>query len=179
MDTLGREDMASDRLDQRHQGCGGSTHPVRESRDVEVDAFALVDLALTMERQVQAILGEQDMGQQLGPCTPACNRMRGGWRLGDRFASPANELLAHVLDHLPLAWNELQRLGDVLADLAQPAIAAAWAGGRHRIDKAFPRQMLWQRPAGWLAALERWHRNPLGCHLRGGLGLRRVLLKVG
>jgi hypothetical protein len=84
-----------------------------------------------------------------------------------------------VLDHFPLARNELQRLRHVLANLAQPAIAAAWAGRRHRIDKAFSRQMLRQRPAGWLAALERWHRNLLGCHLRRGLGLRRGLLQVG
>lgn len=126
---------------------------------IEVDAFTLVDVALTMERQVQAVLGKQNMGQQFGPCTPARNRMRGGRRLGDRFAGPADELLAQVLDHLPLARNELQRLGHVLAKLAQSAFAAAWAGGRHRIDNALTRQMLRQRPTGWLAALERWHRN--------------------
>jgi hypothetical protein len=28
-------------------------------------------------------------------------------------------------------------------------------------------------------ARERWHRNLLGCHLRRGLSLRRVLLQVG
>ena len=31
----------------------------------------------------------------------------------------------------------------------------------------------------WLATLERWHRNLLCCHLRRGLSLRRVLLKIG
>lgn len=118
VDALGREDVAPDRIYQRHQGCGGGAHPVRERRHVEVDAFTLIDVALTIERQVQAVLGEQDMGQQLGPRTPARNRMRGGRRLGDRFAGPADELLAHMLDHLPLARNELQRLGHVLADLA-------------------------------------------------------------
>lgn len=179
MDALGCEDGTPDRIDQRHQGCRGGTYPVRERRYVEIDAFTLVDVALTMKRQVQAVLGEQDMGQQLGPCTPARNRMRGSRRLGDRFAGPADELLAHVLDHLPLARNELQRLGHVLANLAQSAVAAAWAGGRHWIDNALPRQMLRQRPAGWLAALERWHRNLLGCHLRRGLSLRRVLLQIG
>src|SRR6185312_5777934 len=105
------------------------------------------------------------------------NRMRGGRRLGDRFAGPADELLAHVLDHLPLARNELQRLGHVFADLAQSAVAAAWADRRCRIDDALPWQMFRQRPAAWLAALERWHRNLLGCHLRRGLSLRRVLLQ--
>jgi hypothetical protein len=39
--------------------------------------------------------------------------------------------------------------------------------------------MLRQRPAGWLAALERWHRNLLGCYLRRRLCVRRVLLQVG
>ncbi|MET4290119.1 hypothetical protein ABIB06_000260 [Bradyrhizobium sp. LB8.2] len=40
-------------------------------------------------------------------------------------------------------------------------------------------QKLRQRTAGRLAALERWHRNLLGCHLRRGLSLRRVLLQIG
>jgi hypothetical protein len=31
---------------------------------------------------------------------------------------------------------------------------AAWANRRHRIDNALPQQMLRQRPAGRLAALE-------------------------
>src|ERR1700733_6135019 len=72
-----------------------------------------------------------------------------GWgqRLGDRFAGSADELLAHVLDHLPLAGDELQHLGHVLADPAWPAIATTWAGRRHRIDNALPSQVLRQRPA--------------------------------
>lgn len=73
MDALGCEDVAPDGIDQRHQACGGGPYPVRERRDVEVDAFTLVDVALTMKRQVQAVLGEQDTGQQLRPCTPAPN----------------------------------------------------------------------------------------------------------
>jgi hypothetical protein len=162
VDALGRKDMAPDRADQRHQGCRGGTHPVRERRYVEVDAFTLVDIALAMERQVQAVLGEQDMGEQLRPCTPPRNRVRGSRWLGDRFAGPADELLTHMLDHLPLARNELQRLGHVLAELTQSVVATAGAGGRHRIDNAFPRQMLRQRPAGRLAALERCHRGLVG-----------------
>lgn len=109
--------MAPDRIDQRHQGCRRAAHPVRQRRYVEVNAFALVDVALTMEQQVQTVLGEQDMGEELGPCTSARNRVRGGRWLGDRFAGPADELLAHVLDHFPLARNELQHLGHVFADL--------------------------------------------------------------
>src|SRR5712675_643124 len=120
------------------------------------------------------------MGEQLRPCTPPRNRVRGSRWLGDRFAGPADELLTHMLDHLPLAWNELQRLGHVLAELAQSVVATAWAGRRHRIDNALPRQMLRQRPARRLAALERWHRNLAACrHLHRGLGLCGVRLEIG
>ncbi len=129
---------------------------------------------------MQAVLGEQDMGEQLRPCRPPRNRVRGSRWLGDRFAGPADELLTHMLDHLPLAWNELQRLGHVLAELAQSVVATAWAGRRHRIDNTLPRQMRRQRPTRRLAALERWHRNLVGCgHLRCVLGLRGVLFQIG
>ncbi len=61
-------------------------------------------------------------------------------RLGDLLARPAGELLAHGLDHLPLARHHLQRLGDVLAELGEPA-AAARAGGRAGNHDALARQM--------------------------------------
>src|SRR5258708_39883701 len=120
------------------------------------------------------------MGEQLRPCTPPRNRVRGSRWLGDRFAGPADELLTHMLDHLPLARNELQRLGHVLAELTQSVVATAWAGRRHRIDNALPRQMLRQRPARRLAALERWHRNLAACrHLLPGPGFGGLRLEIG
>ena len=106
-------------VDQRHQRRRCRAHPVGQRRHVEIDAFPRIDCALAVERQMQAVLGEQDMGEQLRPRAPAGDRVRWRRRLADRFAGPAGELLAHVLDHLPLARNELQRLGHVLADLAQ------------------------------------------------------------
>ena len=105
---------------------------------------------------MQAVLGEQDMRQQCRPGAPARDRMRRRRRLGDRLAGAAGELLAHVLDHLPLARDQLQRLGHVLAQLVQGA-AAARAGRRRRIDDALARQMLGQRPARRLAPLEGLH----------------------
>ena len=48
-------------------------------------------------------------------------------------------------DTLPLPWDHLQRLGDVLAQLAQPSAAAAMAGGRSRLDYPLARQMLRER----------------------------------
>jgi hypothetical protein len=46
-------------------------------------------------------------------------------RLADLLAVAAGKLLADVLDHLPLPWGDLQRFGDVLAQLAQPLDNAA------------------------------------------------------
>src|SRR3546814_16796728 len=57
-------------------------------------------------------------------------------RLTDRLAIAAGELLAHRLDHLPPARDHLQSLGHVLAQLGQPAAAAAQAVGRRRDDQA-------------------------------------------
>ena len=182
MDALSGEDMGADRLDQRHQRRRRRADPVGQRRDVEIDAFPGIDRALPVERQMQAVLGEQDMGEQLWPGAPARDRVRWGGRLADRFAGPAGELLAHVLDHLPLARNELQRLGHVLADLAQCRAAAARAGRGRRIDDPLARQMLGQRPASRPAPFERRHRHLLARrrgHLRRRLGLRGIRLQIG
>lgn len=66
VDALGSEDMGPDHINERHQGCRGGAHPVGECRYIEIDAFASIDVALTIERQVQTVLGEQDMGEELG-----------------------------------------------------------------------------------------------------------------
>ena len=87
-----------------------------------------------------------------------------------------------MLDHLPLPRNELQRLGHVLADLAQCHAAAARAGRGRRIDNALARQMLRQWSAGRTTPLERGHHNLLGrrwgCHLGRGFCLRRIRLQI-
>jgi hypothetical protein len=104
-------------------------------------------------------------------------------RLGDCLAGAAGELLAHVLDHLPLARDELQRLGHVLAELVQNA-AAARARRRGRMNDAFTRQVLRQRPTRRLAPLECLNRDLLARRSLGGdprrrFGLRGIFFHVG
>ncbi len=90
---------------------------------------------------------EHDHGQQAGP-RPATRRwVERRRRLADRLAIAAGELLPHVLDHLPAAGNDLERLGDVLTQLTKPRAATAQAGGRRWLDHALARQMLGERLA--------------------------------
>jgi hypothetical protein len=91
-----------------------------------------------MKRQVQGAGRTWRTGH--GPADLALHDRARGRRLGDRFAGPADELLAHVPDHLPPARNELQRLDPTSPFLAQSAVAAAWAGGGYQIDNALPRK---------------------------------------
>jgi hypothetical protein len=64
----------------------------------------------------------------------------GSRRLADLLAVAAGELLADMLDHFPLPRDDLQRLGDILAQLAQPRAAAAKANGRSRLDHPLVRR---------------------------------------
>jgi hypothetical protein len=65
MDALSGEDMAADRLDQRHQRRRRSADPVGEGRRVKIDAFPPIDAALAVEWQMQAVFGEQNVGEEL------------------------------------------------------------------------------------------------------------------
>ena len=103
-------------------------------------------------------------------------------RLADLLAIAAGKLLANVLDHLPLPRNALQRLADVLAQLAQPCAAAAQAGGRARLDHPLARQMLGKRLPCRALAGEGHHVGGLGHGPLGGdlvLGRRTLELLEG
>ena len=115
-----------------------------------------------------AELLEQQHGEQVRAGPAARRDVERRRRLADPLAVPARHLLAHVLDHLPLARDHLQRLGDGLAELAQPRAAAAVAGRRRRNDDALARQMLGERLAGRAFARERRNVRRLGGGALGG-----------
>src|SRR5258706_13824871 len=76
------------------------------------------------------------------------------WRLRDRLARPAAELLAHVLGHEPLPRDDIEGFGDILPDLRELRAAAARTGGRHRVNDATPRQVIGKVPPRRLASRE-------------------------
>ncbi|WP_245469973.1 hypothetical protein [Mesorhizobium sp. M2C.T.Ca.TU.002.02.1.1] len=120
---------------------------VGECRQAERHAFGGIALSLAVERLMLSELLEQDHRQQAGTGPAPWGGVERRRSLADRLAVAAGELLPHVLDHLPLPRHHLQRLGDILTQLAQPMTAAAAASRRCRPDHAFARQMLGK----WLA----------------------------
>ena len=96
-------------------------------------------------------------------------------RLGDRLALPAGEPLAHRLDHLPLTGDDLERLGDVLAELRQLRRTAARAALRRRDHDPLARQMLGERLARRPPALEGFDDG----RRRGAFRRQLVLGRVG
>jgi hypothetical protein len=133
--------MGADQPAERLQELGAAADLVGKCRQAQVDAFAAIALTLAVERLMLAILLEQDHRQEARAGKAAGKHMEGGGRLADLLASPAGELLADMLDNLPLPRNDLQRLGDILADLGKPGRPAAGALGRRRNDDALARQV--------------------------------------
>jgi len=138
---------------------------IGQRRDVEVDALAGIALALPVQGLVLAVLGIEDHRQQARPDVTPRDDMERRRRLGDLLARPAGELLTNGLDHFPLARHHLQRLGDGLAELGEPA-ATTWARRRTGDHHALARQMRRKGRAHRLLAGERPHRRVLAW--RGG-----------
>ena len=89
MDALGRKHMRPDRFDQRHQRCPAGTDPVGKRRHIEIDALAGVCCTLAVERQVQSVLREQDIGEQVGARPRAAESLVP--QLGDRVLEPLDQ----------------------------------------------------------------------------------------
>jgi len=168
MQAFGRQHMGRNEVVQRAQRHRAGAHLVGQGGQAEVDAFARIAVALAVQRLVLPVLLEDDRRQQVGASPATGHRVERHRRLADLLAVPAGELLAHRLDDLPLARNNLQGLGDVLADLGQLLRAAARAGGRWRHHHALARQMSGERLApGPAAAGERLHLGRAGRRLFG------------
>jgi hypothetical protein len=115
---FGGEDMRLDATQDGLQHSAGGADLVGERRQAQGHTFACIAFGLPVQRLVLPELLEQQHGEQVGASPPARDDVERRRRLADPLAVPARHLLAHVLNHLPLAWDHLQRLGDRLAQLA-------------------------------------------------------------
>ena len=109
------------RLQRRR--CGANL--VGQGRQAQRYAFSGIALDLSVQRLVLAELLEQHHGQETGTGPATSDDMERRRWLADGLAIPAGELLAHILDHLPLPRDRFQCLGERLAQLAQPPAASA------------------------------------------------------
>jgi len=73
---------------------------------------------------------------------------------GHLLTGPAGRFLPDMLDDPPAAQDQLQRLGVIFAQLAQPSTAAAQAGGGCWLAHALARHMRRERLARWALAGE-------------------------
>ena len=70
---------------------GGAADPVGQGGAVEIEPFAVEDLALAVEGQMVGILADQHMGQKARPRAAALDRARGQRGLDEPFAAGAGE----------------------------------------------------------------------------------------
>src|SRR6478736_3254898 len=121
---------------------------------------------------------KQHHRQKAGPGPAPGDHVERRRGLADLLAVPASELLPDVLDYLPGFGNDLQRLGDVLAEPGKPRATTAGASRRPWYDHAFAGQMIRERLAGRSLTRERGHLR--GCSFGSGLfGSKFVLGRRG
>jgi hypothetical protein len=153
------QNMTTDRLRQRFQQRRRLADPAGQDRAVQIDAFALEDLALPVERQVIAVLGDQHTGEQAGTRAPPLDRARRQGRLADGLAAGAGQARPHDPVHHEPTRHVVQLFGDILAQRLEPTAARATS--------------LAGREDGLLARQVRRQRLALGLALRRGGGIRR------
>lgn len=82
---LSRQHMASDRRGQQFQQGGGLSDPTGEGLAFEIDAFALEDLALPIQRQVVCVFAHKHMRELPRLRTTLLGRALRKGRLADRL----------------------------------------------------------------------------------------------
>lgn len=121
---LGSSQSLENVVTQGAQIPGGASHPIGERRSVELDALPGVDLGLPVKWQVIGIFRYQDLrDQRLGRNATLDDPCRSG-SLDDRTLArtaaiprpPGNQ-------DAESGWNDVEALGDILADLVKRTAA--------------------------------------------------------
>src|SRR6195256_485186 len=160
--SFGREDMRFYTPENRFEHRAASSNLIGQGGQAERHAFLGVPFGLAVEWLMLPKLLEQDHREQARTSPAPGDHMEWRRSLADLLAVPAGELLADMLDHLPLTRDRFQRLGDRLAQLAQPPTSAAQASCWPRHDHPLAWQMIRKRLAGGALAGERRHRRGPG-----------------
>ena len=137
-------------LQEGLQPPAGAADPVGQRRAVQLDTVAREDLALTIERKVIAVFGDQHMGEKPGTGEPLGDRPLRRQRLVDGPAGAAAIARPADTDHPEPCGHMVQHLAHRLADRVQRAAAAGTGVVRDVEADVLARQM--RGKAGALAA---------------------------
>src|SRR5450631_4725647 len=127
---FGAQDMRLNQGMERTSRRRTRAHLIGQRRKAGINALSRMALTLPVRRLMLPVLFEEDHGQKARAGKAARRNVKGRRRLADLLAGPAGKFLADVLDHLPLPGDDLERLGDVFAELGKSGRAAARASGR-------------------------------------------------
>ncbi|KPH87128.1 hypothetical protein GLUCOINTEAF2_0204180 [Komagataeibacter intermedius AF2] len=174
MQTPGCQHMCPDQRGKGRQRRRAGPHPVGQRRGIEIDPLTGKCGALPVQRQMLQELVAQDARKQLWPGPSARDRVERCRGLDDVLAVAAGEFLAYRLNHLELARDHLQRLGDALPQFAQALAATARAMCRHGDDDPFAREIGAQRLATVIAPGRCRPHGRIRSVFRRILGVRRL-----
>src|SRR6202007_1269341 len=99
--------MRLDPPQERGQHRTAGADLISQGRQAEGDPLPPIALGPAIERLMLPELLEQDHRQQARAGPAACNHVKRRRRLADLLAVAAGELLADMLDHLPLSRSDL------------------------------------------------------------------------
>jgi hypothetical protein len=157
-EQLGRAlQIGNQRIEDARQFIGCPTDPVSQCGAVEIDALAGHDLGLPIERQMIGIFGNQHMGDSRFRRQACLDQASWSWGLDDAVgAGTARKFGAAGDEDAELRRDDVQTLGDILADALQAT--AASADQAFRLDHLFDTgKMLWKG-----ATIDRtWLANPV------------------
>src|ERR1039458_3040161 len=161
------EHMLLNRIDQRSEQLTCSAYPARQSRPLNLNSLASINLRLAIERQMICKFRNQHVSQQAWPSKTTLDRT--GWRrrFNHALTTAAGELRPHVADDFKAIGDVLKLLGDIFAELAQLAAAIRTAVAMKSVADNLAWEMLGQRlaPRSRLRFRSRYHPLDSGFHL--------------
>lgn len=173
--------MTPDGIGQRFQQSSGFTDPIRQGGAIQIEAFTVKDLALTVQRKMIGIFADQHMGQETRPGAAAFDGPRRERGLHEAFAARAGQPGPDDAVHDKPTGDVFQFLGHILTDPTQaPAAIGTGICARRQFD-LHPGDVVRDRAALWLVPLLDVRQLHPRRHGRGGnlAGLERELKLLG
>jgi len=131
-------------LCQRLQQRRHVADPARHHGAIDLPPAARINGGLAMQRQVIAIFGDEDMGEERRTGASLFDRQRRHGRLHDRLAGAAAHLWAHMQHTLEVRGHVLQDHALISADPPELRLAAGRADTGRFMHDGLKRQMAGQ-----------------------------------